>query len=148
MINKIMNNFFGILIGIIYYPNKKKILNFFKSKFKDENLKIIDIGAHKGETINFFLNNLRIDEIYAFEPNLDLYEKLREINKYKNKSIKIFNFGIGYADEIKILNIMTDTSSSTINSIDENTEYFNKKKKYYPCFPQIKVFLKKNKKLK
>jgi len=129
MINKIMNNLFGILIGIIDYPNKKKILNFFKSKHGNNPLKVFDIGAHKGETINFFLNNFRIDEIYAFEPNLDLYKNLRKINKYRNKSIKIFNFGIGCRDEIKTLNIMTDSSSSTINSIDENTAYFKKKKK-------------------
>ena len=143
-----MNKFFGVLIGIIDYPNKKKILNFFKSKLENNPLNVFDIGAHKGETINFFLNNFRIDEIYAFEPNLDLYEKLREINKYKNKSIKIFNFGIGYADEIKILNIMTDTSSSTINSIDENTEYFKKKKKILSLFSSNKSFFKKKQQIK
>ena len=143
-----MNKFFGILIGIIDYPNKKKILNFFKSKLENYPLKVFDIGAHKGETINFFLNNFRIDEIYAFEPNLDLYEKLRVINKYKNKSIRIFNFGIGYTDEIKILNIMTDTSSSTINSIDENTEYFKKKKKILSLFSSNKSFFKKKQQIK
>ena len=53
MINKIMNKFFGVLIGIIDYPNKKKILNFFKSKLEHNPLNVFDIGAHKGETINF-----------------------------------------------------------------------------------------------
>ena len=148
MINKIMNNFFGILISIIDYPNKKKILNFFKSKLKDENLKIIDIGAHKGETISFFLNNFRVGEIYAFEPNFDLYEKLRKINKFKKKFIRIFNFGIGYRDQIKTLNIMTDSSSSTINSLDEDTEYFKKKKKILSLFSSNKNFLKKRQEIK
>ena len=74
-----------------------------------------------------FLNNFKVDEIYSFEPNPDLYEKLRKINKFK-KIYRIFNFRIGYRDEIKTLNIMTDSSSSTINSIDEDTEYFKKKK--------------------
>jgi len=148
MINKIMNNIFGILISIIDYPNKKKILNFFKSKFKNENLKIIDIGAHKGETISFFLNNFRVGEIYAFEPNFDLYEKLRKINKFKKKFIRIFNFGIGYRDQIKTLNIMTDSSSSTINSLDEDTEYFKKKKKILSLFSSNKNFLKKRQEIK
>ena len=143
-----MNNFFGILISIIDYPNKKKILNFFKSKLKDENLKIIDIGAHKGETISFFLNNFRVGEIYAFEPNFDLYEKLRKINKFKKKFIRIFNFGIGYRDQIKTLNIMTDSSSSTINSLDEDTEYFKKKKKILSLFSSNKNFLKKRQEIK
>jgi len=148
MINKIMNNLFGILIGIIDYPNKKKILNFFKSKLKDNHLKIIDIGAHKGETINFFLNNFRVGEIYAFEPNLDLYEKLKKINKFKKKFIRIFNFGIGYRDEIKTLNNMTDSSSSTINSIDEDTKNLKKKKKILSLFSSNKNFLKKRQEIK
>ena len=45
----------SILIKIIDYRNKLKILNFFKDKLNDKYINIIDIGGHKGETINFFL---------------------------------------------------------------------------------------------
>jgi len=148
MTNEIKGKIFAILIEIIDYPNKKKILNFLKSKLEKNPLKVIDIGAHKGETINFFLDNFSIGEIYAFEPNYDLYQKLKKINKFNKKNIRIFNFGIGYRDEIKTLNIMTDSSSSTINSIKKKTEYFKKKKKLLSLFSSNKNFLKKKQKIK
>ena len=75
---------FNVLINLIDYSNKKKILNFFKKKLKNKPLNIIDIGAHKGETIDFFLNNFLINRILAFEPNEELYNQLRKNNKYFN----------------------------------------------------------------
>ena len=48
------------LISLIDYFNKKKIINFFQKKFNKKKLKIIDIGAHKGETIELFIKNLAI----------------------------------------------------------------------------------------
>ena len=46
-----------LLMNFVYfvdYTNKKKILNYFKSRLKDIFLVTIDIGTHKGETIDFF----------------------------------------------------------------------------------------------
>ena len=43
---------------------------------------------------------------------------------------------------------MTDTSSSTINSIDENTEYFKKKKKILSLFSSNKSFFKRKQQIK
>ena len=76
MINKILYQIFEILISIVDYPNKIKIISFLKSKYENKPLKVIDIGAHKGETINLFFNNFEINKIYAFEPNNDLYQYL------------------------------------------------------------------------
>ncbi len=148
MINRILTKLFGALTNIVDYPNKQKILKFFKNKLKNDYLKVIDIGAHKGETINFFLNNFQIDEIYAFEPNLDLYNQLKKSNKFNSKKIKIFNLGVGIKDETKTLNIMTDTSSSTINSIDQESEYFKRKKRILSLFSPSKNFIKKQQEIK
>ena len=52
--NKIFINLFSLLIAIVDYRNKKKIINFFKKKFNNQLLDIIDIGAHKGESIERF----------------------------------------------------------------------------------------------
>ena len=71
--NKILINLFSFLIAIIDYRNKKKIINFFKKKFNYKLLDIIDIGAHKGETVDLLLNNFKINKIYAFEPNKNLF---------------------------------------------------------------------------
>lgn len=146
-----MNNFFlkifNVLINLIDYSNKKKILNFFKKVLKNKSLNIIDIGAHKGETIDFFLNNFLINKILAFEPNENLYNKLKKNNKYLNKNISIYNFGVGQKDEIKYLNIMSDSASSTFHGINQNTDYFKKKKKIISFFVKNKEFIKKTQKV-
>ena len=105
-----------------------KILNFFKKKLNNHFVNIIDVGAHKGETINFFFKNFNINKIFVFEPNRNLYKIL--IKKFKHKKkIFIFNYGVGFKNEKKILNISIDSSSSTINKINTNTDYFKRKKK-------------------
>ena len=75
-----------IIIRIIDYPNKLKILFFFKKKLRKKALNIIDIGAHKGETIDFFLKNFNINKIISFEPNYKLYQNLK--NKYLNNHLQ------------------------------------------------------------
>ena len=52
------------LIELIDHSNKKKIISFFKKNFQNKKLKIIDIGAHEGETIELFLKNFQIEKIY------------------------------------------------------------------------------------
>ena len=74
MIRKLIN----ILIQIIDFHNKSKVLNFFKKNLIKKHLNIIDIGAHEGETIDFFLKNFKINKIYSFEPNLTLFEELKK----------------------------------------------------------------------
>ena len=143
MIKNFFFQIFNLLIKFIDHPNKNKILNFLKSKLRNKPLNIIDIGAHRGETINFFSNNFLIKKIYAFEPNIDLFNVLKKKKKYQKKNISIYNSGVGQKDERKPLNIMNDSSSSTFNTINENTKYFKKKKKILSFFFQNNKFLKK-----
>ena len=117
MINNFLFTIFSLVIGLIDYSNRKKIINYFKNKFQNQNLTIIDIGAHKGETIDFFFKYFSIDNIYAFEPNNELYNRLKQQKKYNKKNIYIYNCGVGEEEQIKSLNIMNDTFSSTFNSI-------------------------------
>lgn len=117
-----------IVIRIIDYPNKLKVLFFFKKNLGKKVLNIIDIGAHKGETIDFFFKNFNINKIISFEPNHKLYQNLK--NKYLNKKISIFNYGVGLNNEEKKLNILVDSASSTFNEINTNTKYFKRKEKF------------------
>ncbi len=118
----------SILINIIDYNNKRKILNFFKKKFDQKIINVIDVGAHKGETINFFLKNFNIGKLFVFEPNKNLFDFI--IKKFSQKNIFIFNYGVGFKKEKKKLNISIDSASSTINNINMNTNYFKRKKKF------------------
>ena len=94
MLNKIFLNLLTIVIGLIDYYNKILIIFFLKKKFKNQYLNIIDIGSHKGETINLFLKNFNIQKIFAFEPNIVLFNVLVK----KNIIIKKSNFSIVVLD--------------------------------------------------
>ena len=131
--NKILINLFSFLIAIIDYRNKKKIINFFKKKFNYKLLDIIDIGAHKGETVDLLLKNFKINKIYAFEPNKNLFSVLKK--KFdKNNNVMMYNMGIGQKKEYKNLNIMVDSSSSTFNNINRKSDYFKRKQRIFNFF--------------
>jgi FkbM family methyltransferase len=127
MINKIFIKFLSIIIELIDYPNKKKIIFFLKNELKNEKLSIIDIGSHKGETIDLFLKNFNVGEIFAFEPNIKLFKFLKK-KHYDFKKIRLFNFGVGMNEGNLDLNIMIDSASSTFNSINLESNYYKRKK--------------------
>ena len=141
MINKFFLNILNFFINLIDYFNKKKIINYFKSNFSSSKINIFDIGAHKGETIDLFLDNFNINKIYAFEPNFELFNYLRKKN-YSEKKVIIYNMGIGQKDELKKLNIMKDSSSSTFHSLNENSKYFKKKNKILSLFSKKKNYIR------
>ena len=127
MLNKIFLKFLTIIIGFIDYSNKKKIITFLKKKSENNYLNIIDIGAHKGETIDLFLKNFKIEKIFAFEPNIKLYDYLNIKKGYDKQKIKLFNCGVGLNEENLDLNIMIDSSSSTFKPINIDSDYYKKK---------------------
>ena len=144
MIRKFYLNFLNIFIDIVDKKNKLKINNYFLSKFKNRAITLVDVGAHKGETINLFLKNFNIKKIYSFEPNPLIFKELKK--KIINNKIKMFNIGLSNKKENKILNIFFDTASSTINQIDKKSSYYKRKKKIFSPgynevkFKKIKIF--------
>lgn len=127
MINNIYIKFLSIIINIIDSFNKKKIINFFKKNFTNKKLIIVDIGAHKGETIDTFIKNFDLEKIFAFEPNSMLFKDLINKKKFQKELIEINNLGVGEKSEIKELNIMRETSSSTFNELNLNNRYYDRK---------------------
>lgn len=128
-----MNNLYfkivEILINLVDKKNKDYIFNFLKKKTLDKKIIAFDVGAHKGETLNIFLNNFNIEKIYCFEPNTKIFNILEKEKKFKSDTVSLFNFGLGETEEYKQLNIFSDTSSSTFNIIDKKSKYFLRKKK-------------------
>ena len=74
-----MRNFLILfLLNFFDFFHKKKILFFLKKK-GFSNFKIFfDIGAHKGETINLFIKNFKIENIYSFEASPINFEDLKK----------------------------------------------------------------------
>ena len=128
-----------LVIRIFDFFHKKKIINFLK---KNKNYKfntILDIGAHKGESIELFLKHLTVNKIISFEAS-PLNYKILESNlhklkkKFKKTEILIENLAAGKENNSLKINQLVESSSSTIKQINTNSNYF--KKKFF--------FLKKN----
>ena len=132
-----MKYIFNFLIHIVDFFYKKKLSNFLKKIFKKKNITIIDVGAHHGESIKFFTKNFKVNMIYSYEASKEnFYILTKKISSNKNYHISLNNFGLGENNKSLILSQVNESSSSTFCAIDENSNYFKKKKKL------LKFFLK------
>ena len=74
-----MINYITILVlNFFDYFYKKKLSNFIKKNHLDNINVFLDIGGHKGESINFFLKNLNIKNIYSFEASPINFAELKK----------------------------------------------------------------------
>ncbi len=107
--------------------DKKKIYNFLKKVIPKKSV-LIDVGAHHGETIKNFTENFDFSEIHSFEASKINFEILKKkISNQLEKKVIINNFGL--SDEKKGFKIkqFSESSSSTISKINENSKYFKRK---------------------
>ena len=139
-----MTKFVLFFIDIFDYFHKKKILRFLKKELKLNSFKLfIDIGGHHGETIDLFCKNFNIERIISIEAspkNFNILKlKTQSLQKkFFNTTIELERLALG--DKNKLVNIkeFTESSSSTIKDIDQNSIYFKKK------FQILNLFQKKN----
>ena len=117
------------ILNFLDHFQQKKIIKLINSKFSKP-IVVFDIGAHYGETIKLFLNNLKIQKIYSFEPSPYNYQVLKKnISKYQTNKVEIFNFGLGEKISKKYINQTVESSSSTINKINKDSKYLKRKLK-------------------
>jgi FkbM family methyltransferase len=103
---------------------ERKLKNFYQRK--DFICSVIDVGANKGQTIDFFLKLNPRCNIYSFEPNPKLFNFLQK--KYeKFPNVKIFNLGISNLTGEKLFyeNLLDYTSS--FEPLNPESEYLAKK---------------------
>lgn len=94
---------------IFFYPSLRK---FYKMHIKKTRLNILDIGANKGQSIDFFMKLSKNITIDSFEPNKKLFNFL--LKKYHNNTnIKLHNYGISNTNGELLFyeNILDETSS-------------------------------------
>jgi len=123
-----------ILLGmsLFDYSYQKKWIKFLK-KNKYNNFKLlIDVGAHKGESIKLFSKNFVIKKIISFEAspiNFQYLKKKIKNNKlgYNNTEIVLENTALGAEDKIIEFNQFNESSSSTIKEIDKESKYYKRK---------------------
>jgi len=68
-------NFVFMVIDFFY---QKKKFSFLKKNIPKNIDILIDVGAHCGDTISEFLKLFLIKKIYAFEPSLKNFNKLKK----------------------------------------------------------------------
>jgi FkbM family methyltransferase len=122
---KIIQSLIHINEAIFFYPKLKK---FYKDNLKSASVSILDVGANKGQSIDFFLGINPNAKITAFEPNKKLFQLLEE--KYKNNdNIILNNLGVSNTNgELEFNeNILDETS--TFESLNLDSKYLEKKAK-------------------
>ena len=122
------------ILDFFDYFHKRKIIIFLKKKLKKINT-LIDVGAHNGESVKLFSRNFQINNLYSFEPSCSSFQILiknaaRELKNGSTVNFRPYNIGLGSKTENVYLNKSIDTSSSTINSINTNSNYYLKKVKF------------------
>lgn len=126
---KIIQKLVHINEGIFFYPKLKR---FYKKHLNSKDIKIIDVGANKGQSIDFFLKIYPNIEIDSFEPNKKLFIYLQ--NKYRTntehkQSVKLHNFGVSNINGKLVFheNILDETS--TFEELNFDSKYLEKKSK-------------------
>ena len=119
-------------ISIFDFFYQKKWIKFLKKNKYDNFKLLIDIGAHKGESIELFSKNFIIKKIISFEAspiNFKYLKKKIEKNKqgYNNTEIVLENIALGAEDKIIEFNQFDESSSSTIKEVDEESKYYKRK---------------------
>ncbi len=120
---KLIQLLVGINEAIFFYPKLRK---FYQAFLKGKEISIIDVGANKGQSLDFFLSinpNAKFD---AFEPNKKLFVRLQ--GKYrKNRNIRLHNLGVSNVQGELLFheNILDETS--TFETLNPDSKYLEKK---------------------
>jgi len=134
-----------VLISLFDFFYQKKIFNFLKKKKLNNFNLVLDVGAHRGETINKFLKNFKIKKIISFEASpknfLKLKNNLKKLSKkFQNSEIIIENIALSNEKKEIQFKQFAESSSSTISEIDESSSYYKKKYKILNLFGNKKNY--------
>lgn len=135
------------VLNFFDYFHKKKIIKKLRELNAKIPLKIVfDIGGHNGETVNLLLKNMRIENIYSFEPSKSSFAILlkatnRLKKRFQDTNIFIENFAIGNESKKVDFNFLSETSSSTMKPLNENSKYFKKKENIFGKLVKEKIII-------
>ncbi|MDA9663655.1 FkbM family methyltransferase [Candidatus Pelagibacter sp.] len=124
----------NILLFFIDFKHKNKIIKFFKYRLKDRVLTVIDVGAHIGETISLFSKNFKIKKIICYEASSLNFKKLIKYKNLKNLDLSLNNTALGEKEKEMKFFQASESSSSTFCKIDQNSDYFKRKKSILNMF--------------
>ena len=134
-----------LILGVFDFFYQRKIIHFFKEKNIRELNCVIDIGAHKGETIKLLLKYFKVNKIISFEASPKNFEYLKKTKKkvdkkYPKTDLIIENIALGSNEKQVAFKQFYESSSSTISDIDEGSSYYKKKFKLLNFFGKTNNF--------
>jgi FkbM family methyltransferase len=114
---------------------ERKLRAKYRSIFKSKLQCVIDVGANKGQSIDFFLSINPSCKIFAIEPNQELFKALQ--SKYSHKdNIQLFNFGISSNQGEKMFHENVFDYTSSFETLNNDSAYLKKKSKVLGVKPQ------------
>jgi len=139
-----------LLLSFFDFFYQKRIIKFLSKKNLTNIETLFDVGGHKGESINLFLSNMKVKKIISFEAsplNFRFLEKSREhySKKFNKTEIMIENIALGSENKEIDFKQFDESSSSTLNYINEESSYFNRKFNLLDFFKKKKISNFKNK---
>lgn len=122
---KIIQALLDIHERIFFYP---KLRAFYQKQKEIHQPTILDVGANKGQSIDFFLSLFPDARIFAFEPNPVLFQKLQQ--KYRENSlIHLVNKGVSNQNgQLELKETVTD-ETSTFEDLNYESKYLERKAK-------------------
>ena len=115
-----------LILGFFDKFTQDKVFKFIKTIINNKINILLDVGSHKGEYIININKSFSINKIFGFEPSPRSYEILMRNTKKMNNT-EVFNSAVGKEDGVSILNQNIESSSSSINSLNERSKYFKRK---------------------
>jgi FkbM family methyltransferase len=123
---KVIQSLIKLNEDLLFYP---KLFNYYKKNLNFTNPIIIDIGANKGQSIDFFRKLYPNAKIYAFEPNFKLFSDL--VLKYQGlDNITLSNKGISSKNGFLKFNQTVIDETSTFEELNYSSNYLKKKARY------------------
>ena len=133
------------VMSIFDFFYQKKILSFLKKNNLNNIDLLFDVGAHRGESINLFLRNLKVKKIISFEAspiNFEFLKKRQKLyaKKFGDTELIIENIALGSESKMIEFKHFNKSSSSTIKGINEESRYFKRKFNLLNLFNKGKIY--------
>ena len=115
------------LLNYFDFFQQKKIFDFLKKKMSSKPV-LIDVGAHHGETIKYFIKNFDFKKIHSFEASKENFNVLtKNLKNINDPNIIVNNFGLSNQKIEHKFHEFIESSSSTLSEINLNSLYFKRK---------------------
>jgi hypothetical protein len=126
----LISNLIWLAEKVFFYPKLKSayIEMNLPNNTTQRDLVVFDVGANKGQSINFFRGVFPTVRIYAFEPSEKTFFKLKKVvGKVEGERINVFQMGMGKMNTTLNFYESILSETSTFALPDENSLYLKKK---------------------